>query len=41
MAESLPPEAEMLASIGRALEGIINITQEDIDEVPSNEGSPL
>jgi hypothetical protein len=40
MAESLPPEAEMLASFGRALEGIINITQEDIDEVPSNEGSP-
>jgi hypothetical protein len=40
MAESLPPEVERLASFGRALEGTINITQEDIDEVPSDEGSP-
>jgi hypothetical protein len=31
---------ERLASFGRALEGTINITQEDIDEVPSDEGSP-
>ena len=40
MAEALPPEVERLASFGRALEGTVNITQEDIDEVPSNEGSP-
>jgi hypothetical protein len=40
MAESLPLEVERLASFGRALEGTINITQEDIDEVPSDEGSP-
>ncbi len=40
MAEALPPEVERLASFGRALEGNINITQEDIDEVPSDEGSP-
>jgi len=40
MAEALPPEVERLASFGRALEGTINITQEDIDEVPSDEGSP-
>jgi hypothetical protein len=37
MAEALPPEVERLASFGRALEGTINITQEDIDEVPSDE----
>jgi len=36
MAEALPPEVERLASFGRALEG----TQEDIDDVPSDEGSP-
>jgi hypothetical protein len=35
MAEALPPEVERLASFGRALEGTNNITQEDIDEVPS------
>ncbi len=40
MAEALPPEVERLASFGRALEGTIDITQEDIDEVPSDEGSP-
>ena len=40
MAEALPPEVERLASFGKALEGTINITQEDIDEVPSDEGSP-
>jgi hypothetical protein len=40
MAEALPPEVERLASFGRALEGTVNITQEDIDEVPSDEGSP-
>jgi hypothetical protein len=40
MAEALPPEVERLASFGRALEGTIDITQEDIDEVPSYEGSP-
>ena len=40
MAEALPPEVERLASFGRALEGTINITQDDIDEVPSDEGSP-
>ncbi len=41
MGEALPPEVERLASFGRALEGTIDITQEDIDEVPSDEGSPL
>ncbi len=40
MAEALPPEVEWLASFGRALEGTVDITQEDIDEVPSDEGSP-
>jgi hypothetical protein len=40
MAEALPPEVERLASFGRALEGTVDITQEDIDEVPSDEGSP-
>ena len=40
MAEAIPPEVERLASFGRALEGTINITQDDIDEVPSDEGSP-
>jgi hypothetical protein len=40
MGEALPPEVERLASFGRALEGTIDITQEDIDEVPSDEGSP-
>jgi hypothetical protein len=40
MAEALPPEVERLASFGRALEGSVDITQEDIDEVPSDEGSP-
>jgi len=40
MAEALPPEVERLASFGRALEGTINITQDDIDEVPSDDGSP-
>jgi hypothetical protein len=40
MAEALPPEVERLASFGKALEGTINITQEDIDEVPSDDGSP-
>jgi hypothetical protein len=40
MAEALPPEVERLASFGRALEGTIDITQEDIDEVPTDEGSP-
>jgi hypothetical protein len=40
MAESLPPEVERLASFEKALEGTINITQEDIDEVPSDDGSP-
>ncbi len=40
MIEALPPEVERLASFGRALEGTIDITQEDIDEVPSDEGSP-
>jgi hypothetical protein len=39
MAETLQPEVERLASFGRALEGTIDITQEDIDEVPSDEGS--
>jgi hypothetical protein len=41
MAEALPPEVARLASFERALEGTINITQEDIDEEPSFEGSPL
>ncbi len=41
MAEALPPEVERLASFGRALEGTVDITQEDIDKVPSDEGSPL
>jgi hypothetical protein len=40
MAEALPPGVERLASLGRALEGTIDITQEDIDDVPSDEGSP-
>ncbi len=40
MAEALPPEVERLTSFGRALEGTVDITQEDIDEVPSDEGSP-
>jgi hypothetical protein len=40
MAEALQPEVERLASFGRALEGTIDVTQEDIDEVPSDEGSP-
>ncbi len=40
MAEALPPEVERLASFGRALEGTVDITQEDIDDVPSDEGSP-
>jgi hypothetical protein len=40
MAEALPPEVERMASFGRALEGTVDITQEDIDEVPSDEGSP-
>jgi len=40
MAEALPPEVERLASFGKALEGTINITQDDIDEVPSDDGSP-
>jgi hypothetical protein len=40
MAEALQPEVERLASFGRALEGTIDITQEDIDEVPYDEGSP-
>jgi len=40
MAEALTPEVERLASFGRALEGTIDITQEDIDEVPSDDGSP-
>jgi hypothetical protein len=41
MAEALPPEVERLASFGRALEGTLDVTQEDIDGVPSDEGSPL
>jgi hypothetical protein len=41
MAETLPPEVERLASFGRVLEGTINITQEDIDELPSDESSPF
>jgi hypothetical protein len=40
MAEALPPELERLATFWRALEGTINITQEDIVEIPSDEGSP-
>ena len=40
MAEAFPPEVERLASFGRALEGTINNTQEDIDEVPFDGGSP-
>ena len=40
MAEAIPPEVERLASFGRALEGTINITQDDINEVPSDDGSP-
>ena len=40
MADALPPSVERLASFGRALEGTIDITQEDIDEVPSDEASP-
>jgi len=40
MAEALPPEVERLASWGRAFEGTIDITQEDIDDVPSDEVSP-
>jgi hypothetical protein len=40
MVEALPPEVERLASFGRALEGTIYITQEDIEEVPSDKGSP-
>jgi hypothetical protein len=41
MAEALPPEVERLASFERVLEGTINTTQEDIDELPSDEGSPF
>ncbi len=37
MAEAILPEVEMLASFGRALEGTINITQEDIDDDPSDD----
>jgi hypothetical protein len=40
MAEVNPTEVERLASFGRALEGTINITQDDIDEVPSDDDSP-
>ncbi len=40
MAEAFPLEVERLASFGKALEGTINITQDDIDEVPSDDGSP-
>ena len=41
MAEALPPEVERLASFGRALEGTLDVTQEDVDGVPSDEGPPL
>jgi hypothetical protein len=41
MAESLPPEVERLASFGKAFEGTLNITQDDIGEVPSDDGSLL
>jgi hypothetical protein len=40
MAEADLKAVERLASFGRALEGTINITQEDIDEVPSDDYSP-
>jgi hypothetical protein len=41
MAEALPPDVERLGNFGRALKGSLDVTQEDIDEVPSDEGSPL
>ncbi len=40
MAAPNPIEVQRLASIGTALEGTINITQEDIDEVPSKDETP-
>jgi hypothetical protein len=40
MAEAVPPGVEKLASFGRALEGTIDVTQDDIDEVPSDDDSP-
>ena len=40
MDEVLLPEVERLASFGRALEVPINITQDNIDEVQSDEGVP-
>jgi len=39
MAAPNPIEVQRFASIGTALEGTINITQEDIDEVPSKDES--